>query len=198
MIEDGFHDVPPGRVATVVTHLEMTAPATVRGIDLPDGLTFRRVEKPDVDWYRTLFRRVGAEDWLWFSRLQMSDQELADIVQHELVEVYAVSDGAQDLGLLELDFRLEADCELAFFGVAKDLIGRGVGRFLMDRAIELAWARPIKLFHVHTCTLDSPQALGFYIRSGFQAVRQQIEVAPDPRLNDLIAREAAPQIPIFD
>lgn len=198
MLADGFYDVPRGRVATVVTHLEMLTPAPLRGRPLADGLSFRKVETPDTDWYRTLFRRVGAEDWLWFSRLRMSDDELAAIIQDKGVEVYAVSDGNSDLGLLELDFRTPNECELAFFGVASGLVGTGVGGYLMDQAIKAAWDKSIARFHVHTCTLDSPQALGFYIRSGFTPIRQQIEIAKDPRLDGLIAREAAPQIPIFD
>ena len=75
--------------------------------------------------------------------------------------------------------------------------GRGLGRALMTRAIEEAWARPIARFWVHTCTLDSPAALGFYRRSGFTPVFQQIEIAPDPRLTGILPRNAASHIPVF-
>lgn len=195
---DGFYDVPKGRVATVVTHLEMLEQKAERPVGLPDEAEFVRVQKPTADWYKSLFRKVGAADWLWFSRLNLSDAELEEIVQNPQVEIYALRKAGQDLGLLELDFRHKDECELAFFGVARELMGFGAGRFLMNNAIRLAWAKPITRFHVHTCTLDSPQALPFYIRSGFTPYRQQIEIAPDPRLHGLIEREAAPQIPIFE
>jgi GNAT superfamily N-acetyltransferase len=99
--------------------------------------------------------------------------------------------------LLELDFRAPDSCELAFFGVTPALVGRGAGRFLMNRAMEIAWSRPVRRFWVHTCTLDHPAALDFYRRSGFQAFRRQIEVIDDPRLSGLLPRDAAPQIPLI-
>ncbi len=35
----------------------------------------------------------------------------------------------------------------------------------MNRALEIAWARPIRRFWVHTCTLDHPGALPLYVRT---------------------------------
>lgn len=198
MLSDGFHDVPAGKVATVVTHLEMLSKAPERATNLPEGCELVRIERPTAEWYTSLFRIVGAVDWLWFSRLRMTADALEEIIRNEKVEVYSLQQHGADLGLLELDFREDGACELAYFGLAKSLIGQGAGRFLMNEAIRAAWSKPIRRFHVHTCTLDSPQALGFYIRSGFTPVRQQIEIAPDPRLDGLIARDAAPQIPIFE
>ena len=83
-------------------------------------------------------------------------------------------------------------------GWPPSVIGTGAGRMLMNHAIRLAWARPISRFHVHTCTLDHPAALSFYRRSGFAPVRQQIEIAHDPRLTGTLPREAGPHIPVFD
>lgn len=194
----GFHDVPPGMVATVVTHLEMRAAAPQRPVPAPEGATLHRVTVPDPDWYRDLFTRVGGQDWLWFSRLNMSDATLTAILSDPGVEVWALNRDGRAEGLLELDFRDPGACELAFFGLTPALIGIGAGRFLMNAAIDRAWAQPITRFHVHTCTLDSPQALGFYRRSGFTPIRQQIEIAPDPRLGGKLPRDAGPHIPIFE
>ena len=65
----------------------------------------------------------------------------------------------------------------------------------MNHAIRTAWARPISRFHLHTCTLDSPQALSFYIRSGFAPFKRQVEVADDPRLIDLLEKDAGAHVP---
>ena len=67
----------------------------------------------------------------------------------------------------------------------------------MDQAITMAWARPISRFHVHTCTLDHPSALGFYIRSGFTPTKRMVEIADDPRLSGVMPETCAPQIPIL-
>jgi GNAT superfamily N-acetyltransferase len=196
ILPDGYSDIPAGKIAGVVTHLEMTA----RPVPRPDpagAWSLRRVESPALDWFRDLYRRVG-EQWLWFSRLQMTDAELAAIIQSPRVEVYALAHEGRDEGLLELDFRESGQCELAFFGVTERLIGSGAGRWLMNRALEIAWSRPIGRVWVHTCTFDHPAALAFYQRSGFRPFRQQIEIADDPRLDGTVPRDVARHVPVIE
>ncbi len=182
-LPDGLHDVSNDRIAAVVTSLEMfERPAPRPGIAGPWKL--QRLARPDLESYRALYGKMG-DQWLWFSRLLMSDDQLAAIVQHPKVEVYGLETGGAFEGMLELDFRVEGEAELAFFGVGAGLIGGGAARWLMNRALEIAWARPIRRFWVHTCTLDHPSAVGFYKRSGFVPFKRQIEIEPDPRLRGL-------------
>lgn len=190
----GFHDVPRGMLAMVVTYLEMTEAAPLRGAPLPPGLTFAPLPR-DVPVYRDLFRRVG-QDWLWFGRLELDDAELHEILTDPDVALFTLMQDGTPQALLELDFRQAGACELAYFGVASPLIGTGAGAYLMDQAIARAWAADITRLHVHTCTIDSPQALGFYLRSGFKPYRRQIEVAPDPRLAGLHPMDAGRLVPI--
>lgn len=195
-LPDGLSDVPPGKLAAIVTSLEMHTPAPVRPI--PSGSwTLRRIETPQLDWYRDLYRRIG-EDWLWFSRLAMADADLKQILQSPDVHIYALVADGHDEGLLELDFRTAGHCELAFFGVTPMHLGKGAGRFLMNHAIEIAWSQPIRRFWVHTCTLDHPGALDFYRRSGFTPFRIQVEMLDDPRLTGVLPREAAPHVPLIE
>lgn len=196
-IAKGFHPVPPGRIATVVTHLEMRAPPRLRPALGVSGVEIEYVRQPDIAWYRSLYRRVG-EPWLWFSRLKLEDADLEAIIHDFDVEVYVLLIDGEEAGLLELDFRQPRACELAFFGVVPELIGSGAGRALMNAATEKAWVRRIDRFWVHTCTLDHPSALAFYRRSGFVAYAQEVEVADDPRVIGLLPRTAAPHIPILD
>jgi GNAT superfamily N-acetyltransferase len=197
IIPDGYSDVPRGKLASVVTCLHMRAPVPVRAGRADPPWRLRRVPTPDPAWYRELFARVG-EEWLWFSRLAMPVASLEAILHSEAVEVYALEAGGQDEGLLELDFREKSDCELAFFGLTNAMRGQGAGRWLMNRALEFAWAHPIRRFWVHTCSLDHPGALSFYLRSGFEAYDRRIEVADDPRLTGLAPRTAGPHIPIIE
>jgi GNAT superfamily N-acetyltransferase len=196
ILPDGYSDVPAGKIAAVVTHLEMTERPALRP-DPEGAWTLRSAPSPDLDWFRDLYRRVG-EEWLWFSRLQMADAELAAIVRSPMVDVHALVHEGRDEGLLELDFRKAGQCELAFFGVTADLIGGGAGRWLMNRALELAWSRQVSRVWVHTCTLDHPSALAFYQRSGFRPFRRQIEIADDPRLDGTAPRGVAKHVPIIE
>jgi GNAT superfamily N-acetyltransferase len=191
-----FLDVAPGRIAAVVTALEMTAPPARRPVPPAERFAVHRVARPALDWYRDLFRRIGT-DWLWFSRLRLSDPALAAIIHDPAVEVSALRVADRDEGLLELDFRVPDEVELAFFGVTPSLIGHGAGRRLMDAALERAWAGRPRRVWVHTCTLDHPGALAFYRRSGFTPYRTQIEIADDPRLDGTLPPTAAPQVPLI-
>jgi GNAT superfamily N-acetyltransferase len=196
ILPDGYSDVPAGKIAAVVTHLEMTARPAPRP-DPAGAWSLRRVETPPLDWFRDLYLRVG-EEWLWFSRVRMPDAELSAIIHSPMVEVYALEQEGRDEGLLELDFRDAGQCEIAFFGITAKLIGSGAGRWLMNRALELAWFRPIGRVWVHTCTFDHPAALAFYQRSGFRAFRRQIEVVDDPRLDGVAPRDVARHVPIIE
>jgi GNAT superfamily N-acetyltransferase len=164
ILPDGYSDVPAGKIAAVVTHLEMTTRPPLRP-DPPEAWTLRRVEAPALDWFRDLYHRVGAE-WLWISRTRMPDAELAAIIHSPLMEVYALTHEGRDQGLLELDFREPGQCEFVSFGVTEGLVGTGAGRWLMNRALEFAWLRPVTRVWLHTCTFDHPAALAFYQRSG--------------------------------
>jgi hypothetical protein len=191
-----FWDVPDGKIAAVVTHLQMFARPATRSVPQLKAQLVAHA-KPDLDWYRDLFMRVGGQDWMWFSRMGMTDAELSAILHRDDVLVYSVQQDGRDEGMLELDFRVPGECELGYFGLAPAMIGTGAGRWLMEQALDLAWAKPIKRFHVHTCTLDSPQALPFYMRSGFTAYRRQVEIIEDPRKTGILPANSTPQEPVI-
>jgi GNAT superfamily N-acetyltransferase len=195
-LADGFHDVPPGRIATVVTHLEMTAPPPRHTPRHRPGWALRHEKAIAPEAYRSLFRRIG-EPWLWFSRLRMADAALAALLADPGTHLSVLESEGEDAGIIELSFREPGACEVVFFGVIPDLIGSGAGRFMMSHALVQAWSRPdVERVTVHTCTLDHPGALAFYVRSGFRPVRQQVEIAPDPRLSGALAPAAAPHVPL--
>lgn len=196
MLPDGYSDVPRGKIAAVVTSLEMLARPAARPERADAPWRLREVRQPDPDWYLALYRRIGA-DWLWFSRLAMPRDELLAILRSPQVRVYAIEEAGEDLGLLELDFREPRTCEIAFFGLVPSLLGQGAGRWLMNRALERAWADGIERVWVHSCTLDHPSAMPFYVRSGFTPYQRRIEIADDPRITGALPLEAAPDVPVI-
>jgi GNAT superfamily N-acetyltransferase len=197
LLSDGYHDLPPGMLGTVVTYLEMRARVAARPERADGPWVLRRVESPAVDWYRDLYRRVGT-DWLWMSRLVMPDAELRGILLDAEVELHALEVDGRAEGMLELDRRITGECEVAFFGLTPKLVGTGAGRWLMNRAIGVAFARPITRLWLHTCSLDSPDALDFYLRSGFVPYDRKVEVFDDPRVLGVLPRSAAPQVPLIE
>ena len=195
-LPDGYHTVPRGKLADVQTFLQMTTKPELR--PEPDGAAWRleRVESRDLTRYRAAFHRIG-DEYLWASRLLLTDAELERILCDPRVEPYFLVTPNGDEGILELDFRVERECELGFFGVAVPLLNTGAGRWLINRGIEIAWAHPIDRFWLHTCTLDHPNALAFYQRTGFEPYARKVEVYDDPRYLGLTRNDAAPHVPIL-
>lgn len=194
-LNEGYYPVAPGKLANVQTFLEMRAKPALR--DAPHGpWKLERLQHPDLARYRAVVHRVG-DEYLWASRLTMSDSELEGFLEHPQIEAYLLVADSGDEGVLELDFRAGDACELSLFGVAVSLVGTGAGRWLMNHGIEIAWSHPIERFWLHTCTLDHPNALAFYQRSGFRPFRREIEIYGDPRVLGITRRDAAPRVPIL-
>ncbi|HEY4070267.1 MAG TPA: GNAT family N-acetyltransferase [Sphingomicrobium sp.] len=190
-----YESVAANDLAAVVTFLEMRErPA---GDVPPSTLDLQRIANPAPERYRELFRLIGAT-WLWFSRLILDDGQLAQIISDPKVELYVALDGnGRDVGMLELDFREEGECELAFVGLVPDLSGLGHGRWLLAEAVSRAWRNGVERVHVHTCSLDHPAALSAYRRAGFTPYKRAVERFPDPRLLGYLPKDCAPQIPLL-
>ncbi len=192
---DGYTDLPPGKLATLVTYLSMSAPPERMPASAPPDVEIHPYT-PDRESYRELFRAIGA-DWLWTGRLRHTDDELDALLADPDFERFAFFADDRPAGLLELDFREEDACELAYFGLVPEAVGQGNGRFLMDFAILRAFARPISRFFVHTCHFDHPGALAFYRRSGFKPYKLAIEIMDDPRHGGLLPEGVAAHVPFI-
>ncbi len=187
---DGYTDLPAGKIAAVVTYLEMREPPAAA---IADPLPLRPVADPDLAWYRRFYAAIGL-DWLWTSRLLMDDAALAAILRRPGNALFVAEDEA---GIVELDRRNSADVEISFFGLVPEATGQGLGPRMMAAALQEAWRPETRRVWLHTCTLDHPAALSFYRRCGFTPYRRALEVMDDPRISGAIPREAAPRIPVI-
>ena len=193
---DGYTDLPPGRIANVVTYLEMRSADAGARAPLPAGFAVRRIERPGIDVYRALYSRIG-RDWLWFSRMVMPDDVLAARLADPATEIYFLLRGEEPVGLCEI--RRGADeLEIAMFGVVPEATGTGAARQLMNAALAVAWDGGTERVWLHTCSFDHPAALRFYKRSGFTPFKFAIEVSTDPRLDGHLPRSAGPHVALID
>jgi GNAT superfamily N-acetyltransferase len=188
--------VPHGKLANVQTFLEMRAKPALRPAAHESSWRLERLDESDLRRYRDLFHLVG-DDYLWAGRLLMPEVELVQFLSDPRVEVYALLTDRGDEGLLDLDFRVDGECEISLFGVAPPLINTGAGRWLMNHGLEIAWSHPIERFWLHTCSLDHPNALAFYQRTGLTPYERRVEVYDDPRALGLTRADAAPHVPIL-
>ena len=174
------HQPPPradGRLPVTITHLEI-APAdwTRRGRAPALEVSIEQVTSPTVALYRELYDRVGRV-WLWYERRLLTDDALAALLATPGHELHV----ARHDGALVGYFELLGD-EIVFFGLALDYIGRRIGPWLLDRAIERAFARGSTRVILNTNTLDHPKALDTYRRAGFRSAGSESKELQDPRV----------------
>lgn len=191
-IDEGTYAVPAGDLAVVVHHLVCTAPIAPR--EKPEGLVLKREERMYPDVYRKLFRMVG-RDWLWTSRLMLEDDALLKILLDPGVAIYTLHAGDGPMGMVELDIGDPTYPEISFFGLVPAAMGKGVGGWLMSHVQQQLFRDGAEKIRLNTCTLDSPQAMRFYLGTGFKAERREVRVFPDPRVVGLLDEDAAPYVP---
>ena len=159
-------------VDVTVYYLEMLAP-THRDVPAPsDGLIVHHVESPSVSYYRSLYDAVG-RDYRWLSRRRMPDDVLAAIIGDPKVEMHVLHVEGKAAGFAELDRRQPDQIELVQFGLTRDYLGKGLGKWFLQWTIDKAWAYQPKRLWLHTCTLDHPAALPNYVKAGFVQFNQE-------------------------
>ena len=159
-------------VDVTVCYLEMLSPSH-RTVPAPrDGLSILHVQDPTVNHYRDLYNAVGRE-FHWLSRRKLSDVELTAVIQHPLNELHVLHVAGTPAGFAELDRRQPGEIELVQFGLTREFIGRGLGKWFLQWTIDQAWSHRPRRFWLHTCTLDHPGALPNYLRAGFVLFKQE-------------------------
>ncbi|MGE0408916.1 MAG: GNAT family N-acetyltransferase [Amphiplicatus sp.] len=161
------------KIDVTITYLEQKArPARPTPTRPHEKVAILRAENPPTHFYRYLYRLVG-DPYHWMSRRRLSDEELAAIISDPDVYVYVLYVGGVPAGLAEVDGRIAKTVEIKFFGLAPEFLGRGLGRFFLGHAIDLAWALGPKRVRLETCTLDHPAALPLYQKLGFTVFDQR-------------------------
>jgi GNAT superfamily N-acetyltransferase len=138
-----------------------------------NGLTILHAKSPSVAYYRFLYNEVG-KDYHWRSRGIMRDADLAAILRDPLVEVHALHVDGCPAGFAEVDRRNSDDVELVQFGLMREHLGQGLGKYFLQCMIEKVFGTGARRFWLHTCTLDHPRALPNYQKAGFLLYKQEV------------------------
>jgi GNAT superfamily N-acetyltransferase len=160
-------------VDVVRTYLELRSPRQLRRAAANDP-SVRFVPRPDIGVtdYRRLYEAVGAR-WAWVDRNAWSDDRLAAHLARPEVMVWECLVGDASAGFFELERREDGSVEIAYFGLVEAFFGRGLGKAMLTRAADEAWALGANRVWLHTCTLDSPRALPNYKARGFEEFAQE-------------------------
>lgn len=166
-------------VPVVVTHLEMCVPPTAPVAAEPPGVTLVRITPPEAAAAAArLYRAVGGA-WHWRDRLAWEPSEWAAAMHAPGVQLWLARRNGIELGYAELAPSGSA-MEIRYFGLVPGAIGQGLGRWLLQRTIALAWASHPDRVILNTCTLDGPAALPNYLARGFTIVREEHQLRELP------------------
>ena len=172
--------MPPVHVRR--THLALPERAAFRApaAPAPAGARVERIAPCSTATYRALYAAVGAA-WHWHDRDAWPDARLRAHLDDPRVQVWglrapdvpreACADGWA--GYFELVAHDDAAVEIQYFGLVPGAIGHGLGGFLLERAVDAAWAMGGERVVLNTCTLDAPQALPNYLARGFVFEREE-------------------------
>ncbi len=136
-------------------------------------IAVERLTRPE---YLALYRRIG-EPVRWDQRLQMPVPELDRLLAGDTLRIHVLrrGTGGDAIGLCEFDRGAFPDVELKNFGLLPEAQGRGLGRWLLQTALNIEWrARPDRIW-LHTDTWDHPAARRLYEQAGFRLVAERDE-----------------------
>jgi GNAT superfamily N-acetyltransferase len=161
-------------IDVVRTYLELRTPAQLRpSPTLDPAVRFVEHNSISVAHYRDLYRAVG-DRWYWHDRNEWSDDRLAAYLASPGVAVWECLVDGERAGYFELTAHDDGSVEIAYFGLLERFMGRGIGKAMLARAAEEAWALDGSRVWLHTCTLDSPRALPNYLARGFEKTHEEV------------------------
>lgn len=137
-----------------------------------DGLLILHAKRPTVAYYRFLYDAVGGP-WGWSSRKKKNDEELVQIIHDPAVEMHVLHVEGVPAGFAELDRRVAGEVEVAQFGLTREFIGQGLGKYFLWWTIERAWSYGPSRLWLHTCSKDHPRALPNYLGAGFATYKEE-------------------------
>src|SRR5512134_2882202 len=149
------------------TYLEMRSPEELKASPAPpEDVRIEEATACTASFYRYLYAEVG-RDYRWTDRLAWTDEQIRAHLSTPGVSVHVAYVHGTPAGYYELTLHPDGSCEVTYFGLLPEFLGRGLGRFLLTRATQDAWARGASRVWLHTCTLDGPAALPNYLARGF-------------------------------
>lgn len=162
----------------VRTYLEMRDANALRPARIDDPtVRIEQVRNCPVSFWRYLYGEVGRQ-YHWVDRLVWTDAQVREYLDDPAVSLWLLTVDGAPAGYFELKRDGVGGVEIAYFGLLKEFLGRGLGRHLLTEAVDRAWALGATRVWLHTCTLDHPAAVPNYLARGFSVYKKEEYTAP--------------------
>ena len=169
------------QVTTFYLELRSLEEFTPSAAEVPDlEIREARIACPELG--RFLYTVVGRA-WRWSDRLNWAYSTWLAHLERPQVEVWIAYLDGVIAGYVEFEHQPEESVEIAYFGLLRQFMGKGIGGLLLSDTVERAFHNGAKRVWLHTCSLDSPRAMKNYRARGFvpfDEVTTLVEVPPTP------------------
>ena len=136
-----------------------------------DCFSLKEESKDNFDLNKFFYKQIGKRHQ-WVDRLIWQDKDWLKYVSNENLRTYIFKRENDLVGYFELVFN-NNDCEIAYFGILEEFIGKGYGGFLLSEALKIGFKRANRIW-VHTCSLDHPNAIENYKSRGMKIFKTEI------------------------
>jgi GNAT superfamily N-acetyltransferase len=150
----------------------MNQPDDLSPADAPSSdVAAERIENCPPALWRRLYTEVGGP-YHWVDRLAWTDEDITHYLSDPALELWILREHAEPAGYFELRKHDDGAVEVAYFGLLPHAVGRGLGKYLLTRAVQRAWERGATRVWLHTSSLDHSSALPNYLARGFSVWKQ--------------------------
>ena len=138
-----------------------------------NNLYVEKIDPPDFQLNKFFYKQIG-KNHKWVDRLIWKDQNWNEYLITKGVSTYILKKENELAGYFEQVFYYEkSDCEIAYFGILEEYIGKKLGGYLLSEAIKKSFEIGSKRVWVHTCSLDHKHALKNYLARGMKVFRNE-------------------------
>jgi len=138
-----------------------------------NDLYLEKVNPPDFQLNKFFYKEIGKKH-RWMDRLVWNDKKWIDYLENPGVSTYILKQKKDFIGYFEQIIDIDKlDCEIAYFGILEEYIGKQLGGYLLSEAIKISFNIGAKRIWVHTCSLDHKNALQNYLSRGMKVFKSE-------------------------
>ena len=139
-----------------------------------NNFNVRLVNPPDFQLNKFFYKQIGKRH-RWVDRLIWDENQWIEYINYSKVKTYILQDYNNLAGYFEQIFdQKKLECEIAYFGILQDYVGKRLGGYLLSQAIKKSFAMGANRVWVHTCSLDHKHALKNYLSRGMKIFKSEI------------------------
>ena len=138
-----------------------------------NNFNVRLVNPPDFQLNKFFYKQIGKKH-RWVDRLIWNENQWIRYINNSNVSTYTLQDNNNLAGYFEQIFdQKKLECEIAYFGILQDYVGKRLGGYLLSQAIKKSFAVGANRVWVHTCSLDHKHALKNYLSRGMKIFKSE-------------------------